>query len=296
MRYNELLQLAETKLIEKGIDKKTAKKDAEEIFISIFHCKKSDLITHKNQEAGEINAKIFLQAIDQRTNGKPVAYITHNTNFFNYDFFVNESCLIPRVDSEIIVENALNYAVFWLKQQNRKAIKILDACCGSGCLGISLAKSLIDKKLISPNNIELTLLDKSSPAIQVAKINLQKHTIKAKLMVADILTTGFGNDKYNIILCNPPYIETETIKTLDKEVRDFEPHMALDGGADGLIFYKSISNHLAKNLTEDSKAFFEIGYNQGKTAKEIFEKVGFLVEVAKDYGKQDRCLIVKIKH
>ena len=295
MQNIDLLQLAEAKFMESGMDKKTAKKDIEEIFISVFHCSKSDLITNKNQEAGEINAKIFLQAIEQRANGRPVAYITHNANFFGYDFFVNESCLIPRIDSEIIVENAVEYAEQMAKNTNGTTLKVLDACCGSGCLGISFSKTLIDKQILLSENIELTLLDKSNPAIQVAKINLQKHAIKAKLMIADILITGFGSEKYDIILCNPPYIETATIQTLDKEVKDFEPHTALDGGLDGLTFYKSISNYLTKNLTAEGRAFFEIGYNQGKTAKEIFEKADFIVKIVKDYGKRDRCLIVKIQ-
>ena len=111
-------------------------------------------------------------------------------------------------------------------------------------------------------------------------------------MVADILQGLALDEQFDVIFCNPPYIETTEIANLDKQVKDFEPHLALDGGEDGLKFYRAIAEKLQSIMQKCGKAYFEIGYNQGQTASEIFTEKGFHVEVKKDYGKKDRCLVV----
>ena len=288
MRYCQLIQRAQETLIKAGFDSNTAIQDCNDILRYCLKISQVEFITKKNEEVKPTNEIIFNSAITDRLQHKPIQYITHNAVFFGYNFFVNEDCLIPRVDSEILVEQAVEYVKKNVEKLKNKTIKILDACCGSGCLGLTFAKELEKLNM----HYELVLLDKSTSAIQVSKINSQKLEIKSKLLVSDVLLNGLGFEKYDIIFCNPPYIETDIIKTLEVEVKDFEPHLALDGGRDGLTFYKTISKTLKNNFTTNGIAFFEIGYNQGESVRNIFTFNGFNVEIVKDYGKQDRCAVI----
>lgn len=243
---------------------------------------------------------------EQTKNHWPTSHIT--LFFFGYNFFVNESTLIPRIDSEIIIEDAISFFLndkqINEKLKNKKTIKILDACCGSGCFGLSFVKNIAKKQTITNQQnvaIELTMLDISSAAIQVAKINAQKllpntQSINVKYIINNVIINGFGYEKYDIILYNPPYIEKSTIAHLDESVKNFEPHLALDGGEDGLKFYKTVAPVLIKNFFQNSIAFCEIGFNQGERTKKIFSENGFTVEIKKDYGHRDRYLILKNKN
>ena len=301
MKLNELFQTGTKILIENGFDQQTAVKDAKNLLTYVMRFNDAMFLKHKNSDVNITQQNNYINILKEHANGKPPEYITHNVDFFAYNFFVNESTLIPRVDSEIVVECAVKYIqnnknFFKEKQKNNIKIKILDACCGSGCLGLSFVKTILDKNIVN-NDIELTFIDISSMAMQVAKINSQKlnldKQISIKYLISDILINNLGNEIYDIILCNPPYIESDTIEKLDKSVKEFEPHLALDGGIDGLKFYKSISAILHKNMSASSVAFFEIGYNQATKATEIFASKNFIVDVKKDYGNNDRCLIIK---
>ncbi len=299
MLYQELINKAEHILIDANIDKNIAKGDIIDIMSHITGLSKAELIVKKKDEVSAINVDRFLKAIKDRSNHKPLQYITNNALFFGYNFFVNEDCLIPRIDSEVLVETAISM----IKDKNLlincdfidRKIKVLDACCGSGCLGLSFIKSIIEKKIIKDCNYELSLLDKSSLAIQVAKINAQKLDIKSKFIITDILSYGFGDENYDIIFCNPPYIETDVIKYLDDEVKCYEPNIALDGGEDGLKFYKNLSNKVDNSLTKNGFAVFEIGFNQGEAVKNIFKKENINIKLIKDYGNKDRCVIISKK-
>ena len=294
MTIGELLTLAQSKLIDVGFNKQIAKQDCEEILLHVCHFNKSDLILKSKEQVNKIIASIFEKSIQERLKHRPIQYITNNSIFFGYNFFVNENCLIPRIDGEVLVEKAIEIIKQDKKNYFLNDIKILDLCCGSGCLGISLVKYLLEKRIFNKENIELTLIDKSSQAIQVARINCQKHNIIAKFIINDILLNGIGNEKYNIVLCNPPYIETSIINTLDDEVKNFEPHIALDGGDDGLKFYRFLSQIIKQNLHHTSKAVFEIAYNQGTQVSGIFNNSGFNTKIVKDYGNKDRCIIVSL--
>ena len=286
MTYQEILNKFITKMTDCGFDYNTAKQEAIDILIHILHITKAEFITKKQEQISATNEDVFQYAVEQRINHKPLQYITNNAVFFGYDFFVNENCLIPRVDSEVLVEQALLY----IDKQKLRNFNIIDVCCGSGCLGLSLVKKLLEQNSI--DSYILKLVDKSSVAIQIAKINSQRLNIKPQFIIADVLSYGFGEGEYDIILCNPPYIETDTIKLLPKEVKNYEPIMALDGGTDGLKFYNILSKKLFHSLKEDGLAIFEIGYNQGDIVKEIFENELFKVNIIKDYGKNDRCAII----
>ena len=303
------------------LTKKEAIKDAEDILISVLRITREQLIIQHKHELPSVYENIFFSNINDRKKGKPLGYITRNAVFYNYNFFVNESCLIPRIDSEILVEKAEKYIINLLNHQAKGkndsigdiTIKIADICCGSGCLGISLVKSILEKQQKLKNfniSIELTLLDISAPAIRVAQLNSQillskyADNVRVKYIVCDVLQNGIGNDKYDIILCNPPYIETKIIEKLEKQVKDYEPHLALDGGEDGLKFYRAFQQILQSQrqkyvntnntfLFDKQIAFFEIGYNQSKDVCKIFSNAGFEVNVIKDYGNKDRVVIVR---
>ncbi len=282
MTFHDLLSISEKKLqAELNLSPSEAKQDVEDIAIYATKWSRAELLTRRNEEIGLTHKAIFDRALADRIGGKPVQYITNSACFFGYDFFVNEGCLIPRVDSEVLVENALKDCM----QDN---IKVLDLCCGSGCLGLSFAKQIAEKN----KKYELTMLDISTNAIQIARLNAQKLGLKAKFMVADILQGLTTDEQFDVIFCNPPYIETAEIANLDKQVKDFEPHLALDGGEDGLKFYRAVAGNLKSITAKSGKAYFEIGYNQGKIVSQIFTTAGFQVELKKDYGKKDRCLIV----
>ena len=279
MTYEELLQSGIQQL---GFNKK---KDVEDLLCYSAKITLAELLANKNKEVGDVAVNIYNKALEEYAKGKPLAYITHNVCFYGYDFFVNEGCLIPRVDSEVLIENALRN----ININQSSSLNILDACCGSGCLGITLTNELAKKNIKST----LTLIDKSTSAMQIAKLNCEKHNIRAKYIIADVLSYGFGEEKYDIIICNPPYIETNEIDNLDKQVKDYEPRIALDGGEDGAKFYRFLSSKVKSSLTNTGFAIFEIGYNQGRTAREIFSQHNLSVEVMKDYGNNDRALLVK---
>lgn len=277
MTYKELFKFGLDRL---GFDKK---RDVEELLCYAAKITLAELLANKDKETNDVAVSIYNKAINECLHGKPLAYIVHKVCFYGYDFFVNEGCLIPRVDSEVLIENILKKLAIC----HNTELDILDACCGSGCLGIALAKELKQRNVVS----RLTLIDKSQNAMQVAKLNCAKHNIHAKYVIADVLSYGFGEGKYDVIVCNPPYIETNEIEYLDKQVKDYEPRMALDGGSDGLKFYRFLSKKVHNNLKEKGFSIFEIGYNQGKTAKDIFLQQNLSVEIIKDYGNNDRALI-----
>lgn len=204
------------------------------------------------------------------TTKKPLQKIFKKAYFYGFEFYVSKNVLTPRQDSEILVENALNF----------NFSSCLDLCCGSGCLGLSIAK-------IKPE-ISLTLADVSKKALKTTKINAKKHKIKAKF----VKTNMFENikEKFDLIVCNPPYIESDVINFLSDEVKNFDPIISLDGGIDGLKFYRILFDNAIKFLNKNGKCLLEIGYNQGNLVK-LFEKKYKNVKLIKDYNNQNRVII-----
>ena len=295
-------------------NEKTARKDVLYLLGAVLKCNESKIICDYNKEISDDSFAVFDRMINERKTGKPVQYITNTACFYGYDFFVNQSCLIPRIDSEVIIENLMKIfqedLIKKYKNEPVANIDILDMCCGSGCLGISAVKEVIKEIRHSLNNsksktvnVNLTMADKSYSAIQVAKVNTQNLlkqqeindicNLSVKFVIADALVYGFGDEKYDIILCNPPYIETNTIETLDVQVKDFEPKIALDGGLDGLKFYKAIVPKLSGALKKNGLSLIEIGFNQGKSVFDICSQNNITTKLIKDYGKNDRVLVYR---
>lgn len=216
---------------------------------------------------------------EERLTGKPLEYITKSACFFGLDFYVDERVLVPRADTEIIVEKAIELS---------GGGKIADICCGSGCIGLSVLKNV--------NGATADMFDISEDACEVSRENARRLGLseRANILRQDVFSPDFlsGGEKYDIIISNPPYIRTEVIKGLSAEVKS-EPHIALDGGDDGLVFYRRLLDVCPKALADGGAIIFEIGYDQAADVTAEAEKHGLSGEVFRDYGKNDRCIVIK---
>lgn len=217
-----------------------------------------------------------LKKMKQRVEfGEPIAYVLSCKEFYGRDFYVDNNVLIPRMDTELVVEQALKRV-----GQNGK---VLDLCCGSGAIGITIA---------AEKGARVTMADISPVALKIAKYNAKKYKTKVKMVQSDMFEHIAG--KYDLIVCNPPYIATDVIDTLDNSVKNFEPRLALDGGNDGLRFYRIIADNVNKHLKNSGVLVMEIGYDQADSIRQIFDGE-FQVDVLKDYGGNDRIALVTKK-
>lgn len=216
---------------------------------------------------------------EERLTGKPLEYITKSACFFGLDFYVDERVLVPRADTEIIVEKAIELS---------GGGKIADICCGSGCIGLSVLKNV--------NGATADMFDISEGACEVSRENVRRLGLseRANILRQDVFSPDFlsHGEKYDIIISNPPYIRTEVIKGLSAEVKS-EPYIALDGGDDGLVFYRRLLDVCPKALADGGAIIFEIGYDQAADVTAEAEKRGLSGEVFRDYGKNDRCIVIK---
>ena len=204
------------------------------------------IIVYDNKEIDKKQQWEYFVNIEKITKGIPLQHITHKQEFMKMDFFVNEDVLIPRQDTEILVEEVIKIA----KKKNRP--KILDLCTGSGAIAISLKKFV-------PNS-DVYAVDISEKALEIARKNARKLEADVKFIKSNLFE-NLKKEKFDIIVSNPPYIKREDIMNLSEEVKN-EPQIALDGGIDGLDFYKKISEQAIEYLKLDSYLCFEIGYNQ----------------------------------
>ena len=250
------------------------KSDVYSLLCDFLNCDRAGLLLKKDNILTEDEYNSFKRKISLAKSGMPIAYITGRKEFYSLTFEVTPDVLIPRPDTETLVEFATEHA---------KGKKVLDLCAGSGCIGLSVAH-------YAPCNI--TLADISEKALSVAKKNAENLNISAVFLKTDILNDDIDGE-YDIILSNPPYIESNIIPTLDRSVCDFEPHLALDGGEDGLMFYPVLAKKAAKALGKDGILAVEIGYTQGDAVKEIFQKYFEEICVLKDLAGNDRVVIGK---
>lgn len=250
----------------------------------------------------------FFENFEKRRRRIPLAQILGRQSFYGLDFFVNEDVLIPRADTECLVDLVLEDYADLAKQAgktyaekrnsehvsnkhednveneaNSSSLKILDLCTGSGCIGISVAKHLPYQ--------ELLLVDLSEKALAVAKKNAEKHLGENVTLLQSDLLTGVQGKKFSLLLSNPPYIVSRVIPGLEREVSEYEPKMALDGGEDGLVFYRRIAKEAKAVLLPGARLYLEIGYDQGESVKDIFQKEGYeAVEVFPDLAGNPRVL------
>lgn len=240
------------------------------------------LIIYDNKQLTLRQEVNFFKGIKKLVKGIPLQHITHSQEFMKMTFYVNEDVLIPRPDTEILVEEVIKIA----KRINAK--KILDLCTGSGAIAVSLAKYI--------ENSQITAVDISTKAISVAKLNAKNNNVENQItFVESDLFKELPKEKYDIIVSNPPYIKKEIIKSLDKEVQN-EPKIALDGGYDGLDFYRKIINNADEFLKFTGYVCLEIGYDQKDDVLELFESKGKYVEATckKDLFDNDRVVIARL--
>ena len=276
MRLQELIKYGKDKLKNNKIDDETIK--AKALLKYILNVNDAYLIIHNNEiQSTEIEKK-YKDLIEELAEGKPIQYITHTQEFMNLNFYVDENVLIPQPDTETLVLQTIKR----IKQYENNNIKILDLCTGSGAIAISLAKAFENQ------NVQVYASDISSKALDVAKKNAKQNNVQINYINSDM----FENikEKFDIIVSNPPYIETKVINKLSKDVQS-EPYIALDGGEDGLKYYKIIANEYEKYLKEDGTLLLEIGYDQKQSVTELF--INKKVECIKDLAQNDRVIIVK---
>ncbi|APF24082.1 protein-(glutamine-N5) methyltransferase, release factor-specific [Clostridium butyricum] len=275
----ELINTGTKTLKDNGID--TARLDTELLLGNVIEKERLYLITHKEETIGKDQCDEFFELIEKRRKKMPVKYILNKCEFMGIDLHVEEGVLIPRDDTELLVDEVLKN----ISEDDEK--QICDLCCGSGAIGISLA--------CLRKNIKVDLLDYYPIPEKVTLINIEKHNLQERVSFSksDLLDVSIkASKKYDIIVSNPPYIEEEEIEKLMDDVQKYEPHTALSGGIDGLDFYKKIVNQSIEVLNENGILAFEIGYNQGKTVKSLMEENNFKdVRVIKDFASLDRIVI-----
>lgn len=283
MTYRECYIYGLNVLTESGIA--DASIDARLLLEYVCHTSRHDLLVNAQKEISVENWNKYQVLIQKRKERIPLQYITGEQAFMGFDFFVNEHVLIPRQDTEILVEETLQFL--------KSHMHVLDMCTGSGCILLSLLALTKDKESIQGVGIDV-----SKEALEVAVRNLERvstqcgKTLLAKFLQSDLFTVleneGFG-DTFDIIVSNPPYIASEVIETLEPEVRLHEPIGALDGTSDGLYFYREIIAKSKKFLKKNGILLFEIGYDQGESVSSLMREAGFKqVIIKKDYAGLDR--------
>lgn len=241
------------------------------------------LLAHDDEELSKIEQQEYLKSIKKMIKGTPLQHITHSQEFMKMNFYVNREVLIPRPDTEILVEETIKIA------KQMKARKILDLCTGSGAIAVSIAKYVEDA--------EITAIDISEKALRVANLNAKNNEVEDKItFIKSDLFENVKKEKYDIIVSNPPYIKRDIIKRLDKEVQN-EPNIALDGGYDGLDFYRKIVSEGFDYLKYEGYLCLEIGYDQKEEVIGIIkeqEKYGYTYS-KKDLNGNDRVIVAQIK-
>lgn len=257
----------------------TPRLDAEVLLCYVLNCDRISLMINKDKELNETERNCFYEFIKRRKSNEPVSYITGTREFMSLEFLVYDGILIPRPDTEILVEKIIEI-------YKDKPVKIVDLCTGSGAIAVSLAHYL--KKAF------ITAVDKYDICIEATRKNAEKNNVKVNVIKADVLG-NFDIADVDCIVSNPPYIETDTLSMLPTDVKDFEPMYALDGGTDGLIFYRKITDFAVEKLKSGGILAYEIGYNQGKTVKEIIDSTGCFntVEIINDLAGLNRVVLAE---
>ena len=276
MRIEEAVKLGKENLIKENVEEALLKTRL--LLCYILDKPKEYLIINSKEILSKKEEKSFLESLEKLKAGYPLQYITHKQFFRNCEIYVDESVLIPRPDTEILVEEVLKLI------RKKETLSILDLCTGSGAIAISLAKE---------TNAKITATDISQKALDIARKNAKLNNTKINFIQGDLFENIPKENKFDIIVSNPPYIETETIKDLSKEVKN-EPIIALDGGIDGLDFYRRIAFKAKNFLNADGYLALEIGYNQKAEVYKILLENRFTeILSVKDFSGNDRVIIAK---
>lgn len=280
MNYREVLNMGIARLESAGIE--GAKVDAKLLLQKAADLSSTELVIKAYDEVEKEKEEAYFAFLKKREKRIPLQYITGEAPFMNYVFKTNEKVLIPRFDTEILVDNAL-------KNAPDQKISVLDMCCGTGCIGISF---FLERKRKGISD-SVTLVDISDDAIAVSKENSKLLGADVNIVKSD-LYNEIKNESFDMLLSNPPYIKSSEIETLLPEVKDYEPHLALDGKENGLYFYKRIIEGLKERLNDNGKVIFEIGCDQYEAVKGLLVDNSFRnIRVVKDLSGLDRVVIAE---
>ena len=276
MNIEKAIKEASTNLKKKKI--KTALLDCEILMSKALNKDKKFIILNSDKEINENDYKNFKKLVSCRLKKKPIAYLIGKKSFWKYDFKINEKVLIPRPDSELIIEQVLKI------YKNKERINFLEIGVGSGCLILSILK---EKRSFLGKGVDLS---KDSLKICKANADMLHLSERLKLFKSDI--DNFSLGKYDLIISNPPYVKNLDLKNLDEEVVKFEPKIALDGGLDGLSEIRKVIKKSSELIKIHGKLVLEIAHDQKNEVIEILKSNNFYINnVAKDFANKDRCII-----
>lgn len=282
MNIEFALKNAKSELKNKNIESFSL--DAELLLMHILKLSRVELVTKSHILIEQNQQQEYFSLVQRRLKLEPVQYILNKAEFMGLDFYVDENVLIPRGDTECLVEEVLSYI------NKNECRSVIDICTGSGCIPISLLS-------LSKSITKITAVDISPEALSVAKKNAKCHSVYDKInfvesdMFERIPLTMKG--EIDVIISNPPYIDTKKIALLDENVKNYEPILALDGKENGLYFYRVLAKNSKDYLRDSGKIFIEIGSDQANFIKDIFIKEGYKkIEIKKDLSGLDRVMIV----
>ena len=252
--------------------------DSEILMSKVLKKKREYIILNPNSEVNTLQSNNFRKLIYQRSHGKPIAYLTGKKNFWNFEFKVSQDVLIPRPDTELLIEEALKIT------KNKSKLKVLDIGIGSGCILLSILKE--------KRNFYGIGVDLSKKCIDISKINALNLGVnnRIKFFKSDIDNFNYG--KYDLIISNPPYINKLKLKYLEKDVFNFEPITALNGGLGGLSEIRKVIKKSSELIKKNGKFILEIAFDQKLKVLKLLTNQGFYInKVLKDYAKNDRCIV-----
>jgi release factor glutamine methyltransferase len=276
MNIQTLLNQASKTL--KQLSNTSSKLDSEILLSKIIKKNRKYLILNSNEELKKENIKSFDYLVKRRKKGEPIAYLINKKEFWKQNFYINQNVLIPRPDTETLVEETLK-----LFNVNSK-LNMLDIGTGSGCILLSILKER--------RNFFGTGIDISKKAINVARFNAKMHQLSNRVKFYNSDVDKFLIGKYDLVVSNPPYIKRQDLKYLEVDVKGFEPKLALDGGKDGFSKITKVISKTSTLLKKNGRFILEIGFGQKKKILSILKQNNFFInKVVKDYGKNDRCVI-----
>ena len=276
MDIQSALKKGQSILIDKNI--LSAKLDSEILLSQVIGKNREFIILNQDKYLDKTLYEHFKHLVKKRSTGKPIAYLTGKKSFWNYEFKMNNETLIPRPDTELLIEEVLRL------NKNRNKLSLLDIGVGSGCILLSI---LSEKKDYYGVGVDI-----SKKCIELSKINAFNLGITHRVKFFKTDVDNFNYGKYDLIVSNPPYINRNDLRYLDKEVLNFEPKLSLDGGLDGLSVLKKVIKKASKLIKINGLLVLEIGFDQKERVKKILRNKGFYInKVIKDYANNDRCII-----
>jgi release factor glutamine methyltransferase len=281
----KLLNWTAERFTEKGID--SPRLSAELLLSHVLAMQRIELYTQFDKSVTRQQLDQLHDLVKRACQNEPIPYLTGKTEFYSLELSVTPDCMIPRPETELLAERAIEF----LRSRSGKQF-VCDLCTGCGCIAIAIAKNFPDVQIIAT--------DISDAALKTAAKNIEKHQLndRIRLLCGDLFDPVMPRldvDKFDLIVCNPPYVSADEFEKLDKNVKDYEPKSALFAGADGLDIYRQISRKVDQFLKPDAALMLEIGYGQGQAVRELLEKAGCFSEITieKDFHDNDRIVTAR---